>query len=122
MDTLQCNASDIVHLSLDLIERERGVGFEEVGLQFWEGEFVGRLVLAVVTGVLLHTVIGEVDEQVTVVQAEQLRTGTSVPLLVEVPLQQSVHARHQQVTTHVEFTILIQQRVLYVLLYYHCVF
>ncbi len=91
------------HLGDDVVEEVvvfAGVGTLQVLLQFCVGQFVGLFELAVLSGVLLDGVVGEVDEGVAASPEVELgRGGAHVALLVPVGFEGPVDAGHQHVVS-----------------------
>ena len=93
-------------------------GGVEVALEVCVADFVGGFVFAVVFVVLLHGVVGEVDELVVeVLHVELFAGGADVAVLVPVALEMSVETGDYHVGADVELPFLVQERV-YVLLDY----
>lgn len=56
------------------------------------------------------------DHLVETLQRILLRSCTNIPILVPITLQDTILARHQHVASHIEFSFVIQERIIDILL------
>ena len=86
-------------------------------MEFLIGDLVALLVLAVLIGVLLDCVVGEMDEQVVaLLECELGGRGSNVAFRIPVGFDDAVEASDEHVVADIELPALVQQRLLYVLL------
>lgn len=109
---------ELLHLGHDVLHE---VALDVVGvhvlLEVRVSQLVARLILSVVVCPFLDGVVGQVDQSVGCVLQVEFSTGSpDVALVVEVGLHVSVLCRQQSVSSNVELSVLVQQRLFDVLL------
>lgn len=80
-------------------------------------DFISCFELPIVITFLLHCVVREMDYFVLeIFQFKLTRRSPNVPFIISESLRQSIYTRHEGVAPDVEFTLMNEQRTVYVLL------
>ena len=83
----------------------------QIALEFKIANLIRRLLLAVIVSLLLHCVVGKVDQAVCyVVQVERTARGPNVAFLVIVCLEVAIDTSGKGISPNVELAALIEQR------------
>lgn len=84
-------------------------------------QFITRLIFSIVFRVLLNCVIDKMN--ILVIQicgAVLFRTCSDVAISVEVCLDYSIYTCHKRKTSYIEFSTMVEKRIVYVFLKNHC--
>jgi hypothetical protein len=110
--TFDCIHTDLLHSSQNVffeVVLFLGTVGVEVFLELQVGDFVGRLVLAVVGRVLLDGVICEVYFPLEVMDIKLVRGSANVAFLEPVGLQNAVNLADHHVVPYVELPLLVKK-------------
>ncbi len=90
----------------------------QILLKFWVRQLVPRFKLSIIITLLLHSIIGQVDQPVgDILQAELLAARPEVSLIVPVTLQIPIHCGQQCVAPNIELSLPVEHWLLDVFLY-----
>ena len=103
-------------LSLKIISLLRELTVE-ISLEFRIRQFISRLVLSIVRSVFLHSIIGKVHLSIEGENIKFIRGCSDIAFVVPIPSHNPEHISDQHIVSNVEFSIVIQQRPIYIQLH-----
>jgi hypothetical protein len=104
--SLCCNLLQLrQHLSIKTSALANSV---QIGIELLIGKFICPLVFAIVLGLFLHSVVGQMYKGVKILESKVCRRSADIPLLVPIALEQPVHTSDQHIMSDIEFPAFVE--------------